>query len=103
MGARQPFLGARGAPRQVAPDGSSASPITQSGDQGECAGATPNLMLALPVMALAAALPCVPAILSISGALWMPPSVSVWLGLFGGIAITVKWLSIVYGLGRYST
>ncbi|HEY2596857.1 MAG TPA: hypothetical protein VGJ79_00065 [Candidatus Dormibacteraeota bacterium] len=71
--------------------------------QGEFAEATPNLALALTVVVLAAALPCVPALVELTAQLGIPWSVPIGLNAFGLVAVVVKWASIAYGLGRYST
>lgn len=74
-----------------------------SGQQDELAEARPNLKLAIFVLALAAALPCVPAIVGFMAELRLEWAVPFWLNLFGTGAFVVKWASIAYGIGRYST
>jgi hypothetical protein len=61
------------------------------------------LKLAIFVLALAAALPCVPAIVGFMAELRLEWAVPFWLNLFGTGAFVVKWASIAYGIGRYST
>lgn len=97
-------LGRCGMPRCGGAGGSSTGQIINPGDhRDEVAEATPNLTLALLVLALAVALPCVPLIVGMTAQLGIPGSVAPWLNLFGTGAIVVKWASIALGIGRYST
>ena len=83
--------------------GCSACQVTIPGDQqDELAEASPNLALALTVVALAAALPCLPGIASFAALHGVPSAVPIWLNLFGLVAVVVKWVSIAYGVGRFS-
>jgi hypothetical protein len=70
--------------------------------QGEPAEGSPNLALALAVVVLAAALPCLPGIAGFAAQLGVPSAVPVSLNLFGLVAVVVKWTSIAYGVGRFS-
>lgn len=97
-------LGACGTLDHGAPGGSGPRHSTRRGHQvEELAEARPNLKLALVVLALAAALPCVPVIVAMTAQLGIPEAVPIWLNLFGIGAVVAKWASIAYGIGRYST
>lgn len=82
-----------------------ARQVTDSGDPpDDCdEAATPNLKVAMIVIALAAALPCVPALVAMAGQLGMPAPVTIWLNLVGIVVVAVKGVSIAYGVGRFST
>jgi hypothetical protein len=87
----------------LGPRGCRARQVTIPGDQqGELAEASPNLALALTVVALAAALPCLPGIAGFAAQFGVPAAVPIWLNLFGLVAVGVKWASIAYGVGRFS-
>jgi hypothetical protein len=62
--------------------------------------ARPNLKLALIVVALAAALPSVPAIVSLLAQLAIPSSLAIGLNLIGTVVVAIKGASIAYALGR---
>jgi hypothetical protein len=82
-----------------------ACQVTDSGDQqDDCAEeATPNLKVAIIVMALAAVLPCVTAIVGMAAQFGIPAPVSIGLNLVGIVVVAVKGVSIAYGIGRLST
>jgi hypothetical protein len=89
---------------QDASGSSGACSCTQRGHEvEEFAEARPNLKLAIVVLALAAALPCVPVIVGMTAQSGIPEALPTWLNLFGIGAIVAKWASIAYGIGRYST
>jgi hypothetical protein len=86
------------------PARSSACQITNPSDHlGEFAEATPNRTLALTVLGLAVVLPCLPALSGLAAQVGIPASVTIGLDLLGSVAVVVKWASIAYGIGRYST